>query len=78
MVPCQSLPFFLLRTFGLGGADWTLHVEGYGGTVHVPPDDHGGREDHGCGSDVGVAASRRAASSDGGEEPLNMLATTLP
>lgn len=59
----------------LGCPDWTLHVEGYGGAVHVPPDDHGSWENNGRGADVGVASRRRTASGDGGETSIS--ATTL-
>lgn len=52
--------------FEIGGAGWTIHVQGYCGAVNVPPDDHGSREDDGRGADAGVAARRWSALGDGG------------
>ena len=40
----------------IGGADRALHVQGNGRTLHVPPDDHGCREDHRRGTDFRTAA----------------------
>lgn len=69
--PRPSLYYFLLlwlflALFGKGFADWTVHVQGYGGPVDVPPDDHGCGEDYRRGANVRVASRRWTSPSDGG------------
>lgn len=55
-----------LRWFGSGGVDRAFYVEGYGGAVDVPPDDHGCGEDDCGGADIGTAPRRWPAFGHGG------------